>query len=123
MKAFDKADIIVNNAGTSRAMPFEKVTDEILYDDLELKLFPAVRLIRLVAPQMEERRWGRIVNVLNIGAKTPRPNSMPTSIPRAAGINDQGAVVRVGTAQRADQRSESASSAPTSMCNWQNGPI
>ena len=29
MKAFDKVDIIVNNAGTSRAMPFDKVTDEI----------------------------------------------------------------------------------------------
>jgi 3-oxoacyl-[acyl-carrier protein] reductase len=55
MKAFDKVDIIVNNAGTSRAMPFEKVTDEILYDDLELKLFAAMRLIRLVAPQIKER--------------------------------------------------------------------
>jgi 3-oxoacyl-[acyl-carrier protein] reductase len=86
MKAFDRVDIIVNNAGTSRAMPFEKLTDEILYDDLELKLFAAVRLIRLVAPQMKERRWGRIVNVLNIGAKAPRPNSMPTSISRAAGM-------------------------------------
>ena len=86
MKAFDKVDIVVNNAGTSRAMPFEKVTDEILYDDLELKLFAAVRLIRLVAPQMKERRWGRIINVLNIGAKAPRPNSMPTSISRAAGM-------------------------------------
>ena len=31
MKAFGKVDIIVNNAGTSRAMPFEKVTDEILH--------------------------------------------------------------------------------------------
>jgi 3-oxoacyl-[acyl-carrier protein] reductase len=86
MKAFDKVDIIVNNAGTSRAMPFERVTDEILYDDLELKLFAAVRLIRLVAPQMKERRWGRIINVLNIGAKAPRPNSMLTSISRAAGM-------------------------------------
>jgi 3-oxoacyl-[acyl-carrier protein] reductase len=86
MKAFDKIDIIVNNAGTSRAMPFENVTDEILHDDLELKLFAAVRLIRLVAPQMKERRWGRIINVLNIGAKAPRPNSMPTSISRAAGM-------------------------------------
>jgi 3-oxoacyl-[acyl-carrier protein] reductase len=86
MKAFDKIDIIVNNAGTSRAMPFEKVTDEILYDDLELKLFAAVRLIRLVAPQMKERRWGRIINVLNIGAKAPRPNSMPTSVSRGAGM-------------------------------------
>jgi 3-oxoacyl-[acyl-carrier protein] reductase len=86
MKAFDKVDIIVNNAGTSQAMPFEKLTDDILRDDLELKLFAAVRLIRLVAPQMKERRWGRIINVLNIGAKAPRPNSMPTSISRAAGM-------------------------------------
>ena len=48
MEAFDKVDIVVNNTGTSQAMPFDKVTDEILYDDLELKLFAAVRLIRLV---------------------------------------------------------------------------
>ncbi|MGH6671703.1 MAG: SDR family NAD(P)-dependent oxidoreductase, partial [Xanthobacteraceae bacterium] len=86
MRAFDKVEFVVNNAGTSRAMAFEKVTDEILGDDLELKLFAAVRLIRLVAPQMKERRWGRIINVLNIGAKAPRPNSMPTSISRAAGM-------------------------------------
>ncbi|HTV30024.1 MAG TPA: SDR family oxidoreductase [Xanthobacteraceae bacterium] len=86
IEAFDKVDIVVNNAGTSRAMPFDKVTDEILYDDLELKLLAAVRLIRLVVPQMKERRWGRIINVLNIGAKAPRPNSMPTSISRAAGM-------------------------------------
>jgi 3-oxoacyl-[acyl-carrier protein] reductase len=86
MKAFGKVDIIVNNAGTSRAMPFEKVTDEILMGDIEQKLFAAVRLIRLVAPQMKERKWGRIINVLNIGAKAPRPNSMPTSVSRAAGM-------------------------------------
>jgi 3-oxoacyl-[acyl-carrier protein] reductase len=86
MSAFGKVDIIVNNAGTSQAAPFEKLTDQILYDDLELKLFGAIRLIRLVAPQMKERRWGRIINVLNIGAKAPRPNSMPTSLSRAAGL-------------------------------------
>jgi len=86
MRVFNKVDIIVNNAGTSQAMPFDKLTDEILHDDLELKLFAAVRLIRLVVPQMKERRWGRIINVLNIGAKAPRPNSMPTSLSRAAGM-------------------------------------
>src|ERR1700744_5924419 len=86
MKAFGKVDIIVNNAGTSRAMSFDKLTDEVLHDDLELKLFAAVRLIRLVVPQMKERRFGRIINVLNIGAKAARPNSMPTSLSRAAGM-------------------------------------
>jgi NAD(P)-dependent dehydrogenase (short-subunit alcohol dehydrogenase family) len=86
MKTFGKVDIVVNNAGTSRNGSFEKLTDEILQKDLEDKLFAAVRMIRLVSPQMKERRWGRIINVLNIGAKAARPNSMPTSVSRAAGM-------------------------------------
>src|SRR5436190_107391 len=45
-----------------------------------------IRLTRLVWPQMKERRWGRILNTLNIGAKAPRPASAPTSVTRAAGM-------------------------------------
>jgi NAD(P)-dependent dehydrogenase (short-subunit alcohol dehydrogenase family) len=86
MSALGKVDILVNNAGTSRNTPFIELTDELLQGDLEQKLFAAVRLTRLVWPQMVARRWGRIINVLNIGAKTPRPGSAPTSISRAAGM-------------------------------------
>ena len=86
MAAFGKLDIVVNNAGTSRAGPFEAMSDELLQEDLELKLFAAVRFSRLVIPQMKERRWGRIINVLNIGAKAPRAASAPTSVSRAAGM-------------------------------------
>jgi NAD(P)-dependent dehydrogenase (short-subunit alcohol dehydrogenase family) len=86
MRAFGKVDIVVNNAGTSRNGPFEALTDEILRGDLDQKLFAAVRLTRLVWPQMKERRWGRVINVLNIGAKAPRAGSAPTSITRAAGL-------------------------------------
>lgn len=84
--ALGKLDILVNNAGTSRAMPFEKTTDEIWQEDLDLKLFAAIRLARLALPGMKERRWGRIINVLNIGAKAPRANGAPTSVSRAAGM-------------------------------------
>src|SRR3954454_16295691 len=84
--AFGKVDIMVNNAGTSRAGPFEAMSDELLQSDLELKLFAAVRFCRLVLPQMKERRWGRVINVLNIGAKAPRAASAPTSVTRAAGM-------------------------------------
>jgi 3-oxoacyl-[acyl-carrier protein] reductase len=86
MSDFGKVDIMVNNAGTSRAMPFEQISDEAWQEDLDLKLFAAIRFCRLVMPQMKERRWGRIINVLNIGAKAPRANGAPTAVSRAAGM-------------------------------------
>ena len=81
-----KVDIVVNNAGTSRAGPFESLSDERLQEDLDQKLFAAVRLTRLAWPQMQERRWGRVINILSISAKTPGAASAPTSITRAAGM-------------------------------------
>jgi NAD(P)-dependent dehydrogenase (short-subunit alcohol dehydrogenase family) len=83
---FGKVDIVVNNAGISHAKPFDTVTDEDWQGDLDLKLFAAIRLCRAALPGMRERKWGRIVNVLNIGAKAPGANSTPTSVSRAAGL-------------------------------------
>ena len=83
---FGKVDILVNNAGISHAKPFETVTDEDWQGDLDLKLFAAIRLCRAALPGMRERKWGRIVNVLNIGAKAPGADSTPTSVSRAAGL-------------------------------------
>jgi 3-oxoacyl-[acyl-carrier protein] reductase len=85
-KTFGKIDILINNAGTSRAMPSTEITDEMWHEDLELKLFAAIRLTRLVWPGMKERHWGRIINVLNLGAKAPRANGAPTAVSRAAGM-------------------------------------
>ena len=86
VSTFGKVDILVNNAGISRAMPSEKITDELWQEDLDLKLFAADRLSRLVWPGMKERKWGRIINVLNTGAKAPRANGAPTAVSRAAGM-------------------------------------
>ncbi|MBC7635450.1 MAG: SDR family oxidoreductase [Acetobacteraceae bacterium] len=83
---FGKVDILVNNAGQSRTGPFETITDAIWQEDLDLKLFAAIRLTRLVWPGMQERRWGRVINVLNIGAKAPRAGGNPTVVSRAAGL-------------------------------------
>ena len=76
----------MNNAGISHAKAFDTVTDEDWQGDLDLKLFAAIRLCRLAFPGMRERKWGRVVNVLNIGAKAPGANSTPTSVSRAAGL-------------------------------------
>jgi 3-oxoacyl-[acyl-carrier protein] reductase len=80
-------DILLNNAGTSAAASFEAVDDAAWQHDLELKLFSAVRCCRLCIPHMKKRGGGRIVNVTNLGAKTPAARGLPTSVSRAAGIN------------------------------------
>nr|WP_294506496.1 SDR family oxidoreductase [uncultured Rhodopila sp.] len=84
--AFGRVDILVNNAGVSRAMPSGQITDAIWQEDLDLKLFAAIRFSRLVWPGMQERQWGRIIFVLNTGAKAPRANGAPTAVSRAAGM-------------------------------------
>jgi 3-oxoacyl-[acyl-carrier protein] reductase len=84
MSEFGKVDIFVNNAGQSTRGPSETITDEMWQADLDLKLFAQIRFSRLLFPQMKERKWGRIISVLNIGAKAPGPDSAPTSVSRAA---------------------------------------
>jgi len=86
MERFGKIDILVNNAGESRAMPFAQITDEVWQADLDLKLFAAIRTSRLVLEGMKARKWGRIINVLNILAKAPRGGGAPTAVSRAAGM-------------------------------------
>ena len=71
--AFGHVDILVNNAGTSQRGDFLEVSDEIWQDDLDLKLFSAVRLCRLVIPGMRSRKWGRIINVGSVVARLGNP--------------------------------------------------
>ena len=85
-KELGRVDVLLNNVGTHNAKPVEAITDEIWQADLDLKLFSAIRLTRAAFPKMKERKWGRVINVLNSGAKWPRAGSAPSSVTRAAGL-------------------------------------
>ena len=79
-------DGLVNNAGKSSGHPFDTVDDTEWYADFDLKVHAAVRLIRLSLEHLRAAGGGSVVNVLNIGAKTPGARSLPTTASRAAGL-------------------------------------
>ena len=86
IERYGRIDILVNNAGTSIRGPFEEVADATWQQDLDLKVFGAIRASRLVIPYMKKQGGGRIVNISTVAGKQPGPASGPTSVSRAAGL-------------------------------------
>ena len=83
---FGGIDILVNNAGRSEAHYFENATEAMWQEDFDLKFWAAVRGSRMAVPHMKARGGGSIVNITHPGGKAPGPDSVPTSVSRAAGI-------------------------------------
>jgi len=80
-------DILVNNAGQMYSGRFDALTEAGLRTQLDIKLFGFMRAIRLVAPGMKARRWGRIVNIIGGAGKEPDPYMLGSGITNSALLN------------------------------------
>ena len=67
---FGRCDILINNAGATRAGNFLDLTDEHWIDGFALKFFGCVRLSRLFWPMLKEAQ-GAVVNIGGGAARTP----------------------------------------------------
>lgn len=64
--AFGRVDILVNNAGGNNPQPADKIVDADWDRIIELNLTSCMALTRALLPQMQERRWGRVIHISSI---------------------------------------------------------
>ena len=75
LQRLGRVDILVNNAGGNTPQSIDSVVDEDWDQIVELNLSSCMRLTRALAPQMKDRRWGRIIyisSILGLGGKEKR---------------------------------------------------
>jgi 3-oxoacyl-[acyl-carrier protein] reductase len=69
-EAFGPVDIVVTNSGGPPFGPFASFDEEQWDGAYRQNLLAIVRLIRLVLPEMQQRGWGRIVNIISGSVKS-----------------------------------------------------
>jgi 2-hydroxycyclohexanecarboxyl-CoA dehydrogenase len=62
--------ILVNNAGISKFVPFEELTDENWDEQFEINTKGTFIVTQVVLPDMKAAGWGRIVNISSSSAQT-----------------------------------------------------
>lgn len=77
-------DVLVNNSATNIGQgPALAVTDDMLDKMVEINVKSALRLVRLVAPGMIERRRGSIINIVSIAGLQAFPGASLYSFTKA----------------------------------------
>jgi 3-oxoacyl-[acyl-carrier protein] reductase len=84
LAAFGRVDILVTNSGGPPAGSFASTGPEAWRAAVELLLTSAVELTRAFLPGMQERRFGRVLNVTSISVKQPVENLILSNSLRAA---------------------------------------
>jgi 3-oxoacyl-[acyl-carrier protein] reductase len=84
LASFGSIDILVNNAGRAHAGGLLNSSDEDWTDMTAVKLTSMRRLCREVVPHMQQKRWGRIVNMSSIGGIYPNPKLFVSHVLSAA---------------------------------------
>jgi 3-oxoacyl-[acyl-carrier protein] reductase len=92
---FKRCDILINNAGATRAGNFLELPDEAWLDGYALKFFGAVRLTRLFWPLVKTAQ-GHVVNIIGGAARTVEPEFLIGGSVNSAFANFTKGLSRLG---------------------------
>ena len=93
--SFGRCDVLVNNAGATRAGNFLELADETWLDGFALKFFGAVRLTRLFWPLLKAAQ-GHLVSIIGGAARTVEPEFLIGGSVNAAAANFSKGLSRLG---------------------------
>lgn len=74
---FGPPDILVNAAGLNPRRSWPEVTPEMWHDTLTLNLGAPFFLAKLLIPDMQAKRFGRIINIASLQSVRAFPNGLP----------------------------------------------
>jgi 3-oxoacyl-[acyl-carrier protein] reductase len=92
---FKRCDVLINNAGATRAGSFVALPDDAWIDGYALKFFGAVRLSRLFWPLLKAAN-GSVVNIVGGAGRTPDPEFMIGGSVNAAVANFSKSLSKLG---------------------------
>ena len=84
LDAFERIDVLVNNAGTHLRGTVETTTAVILDQQLRDKVFGFFAMIQAVLPIMKRQHDGRIINIVGQAGRHPHPDRFPSGVTNAA---------------------------------------
>jgi len=70
-KELKTIDILINNNGGPPPSTFEQLADEDWQKAFNSTMMSAIRLSKLVLPDMKKKKWGRVINISSVSVKMP----------------------------------------------------
>jgi 3-oxoacyl-[acyl-carrier protein] reductase len=80
----DRVDILVNDAGINRIAILSDIKDQDVDDTLRINLVAPLRIIREIAPHMQKKGFGRILNISSVWSVVSRAGRISYTMSKAA---------------------------------------
>ena len=80
-------DVLVLNASLQYRTPWQEITPDACYEQLNCNFVSSMMLIQAVANNMKKKGWGRIVTIGSVQEAKPHPDMLVYSASKAAQTN------------------------------------
>ena len=77
-------DVLVLNASVQYRTPWQEITTDACYDQLNCNFISSMLLIQAAVPNMKKKGWGRIITIGSVQEAKPHPDMLVYSASKAA---------------------------------------